>query len=102
MTQPEDALTRRGVFWSGWSLASIAWAPTPTQALMAPIRAAHVILILGTDKDILPQAHEAAAISFHKQVNGGCVSSTQGLAGPPPQLPSHPSSKGFLHLPRAN
>lgn len=88
-----------GVFRSRWSPASIVWAPTPTQALTAPIKAARVTLILGSDKDLLPQAHEAAAVSLFRQVNGGSVH--HALGGSLVRLPSSPEAP-CTHPPRGS
>ena len=95
------------MFRSRWSLASIARAPTPTQALTAPIGMACEIPTLGSDKDLL-QAHDTAAVSLYRQVNGGSKhhalrgSLAQLPSSPAPLRPLTPSSKGFLHLPRAS
>ena len=86
-----------GVFRSRWSPASIVWAPTPTQALTAPIKAARVTLILGSDKDLLPQAHEAAAVSLFRQVNGApCITHSGVLwsGSPAPLRPLAPILQG--------
>ena len=98
MTHPEDALVGR-VFRSRWPPASTVWAPTPTQSLTAPIEAARVILILGSDKDLLPQAHEAAAVSLFRQVNGGSVH--HALGGSLARLPSSPEAP-HTHPPRGS
>ena len=83
------------MFRSRWSLASIARVPTPTQALTAPIGMACEIPTLGSDKDLL-QAHDTAAVSLYRQVNGG--SKHHALRGSLAQLPSSPEC-GPAHPP---